>query len=64
MFQVAAMLVRSQFPRESTRLMRASEQYFAIHPDERLTPGDLVRNGWVPSLPRLRDMLSRQLSCN
>ncbi|MFZ4536068.1 hypothetical protein [Propionivibrio sp.] len=61
MFQLAAMVVRSQFPRESTSLMRASEQYFATHPDERLTPGDVVRNGWVLSLPRLRDMLSHQL---
>ena len=24
-------------------------------------PGDVVRNGWVLSLPRLRDMLSQQL---
>lgn len=60
-FQLAAMVVRSRFPRESTSLMRASEQYFATHPSERLAPGDVVRNGWVQSLPRLRDMLSQQL---
>lgn len=60
-FQLAAMVVRSRFPRESTSLMRASEQYFATHPNERLAPGDVVRNGWVLSLPRLRDMLSQQL---
>jgi len=60
-FQLAAMVVRSQFPHESTNLMRASEQYFAQHPNERLAPGDVVRNGWVLSLPRLRDMLSHQL---
>jgi uncharacterized protein (DUF924 family) len=60
-FQLASMVVRSQFPRESTSLMRASEQYFATHPNERLAPGEVVRNGWVLSLPRLRDMLSRQL---
>jgi hypothetical protein len=60
-FQLAAMLVRSRFPRESTSLMSASEQYFATHPDERMAPAELVRNGWVPSLPRLRDMLSHQL---
>lgn len=60
-FQLAATVVRSRFPRESTSLMLASEQYFATHPGERLTPGDVVRNGWVQSLPRLRDMLSQQL---
>ena len=60
-FQLAAMVVRSQFPVESTRLTRASEQYFATHPNERLAPGDVIRNGWVLNLPRLRDMLSHRL---
>ncbi|MBI4742523.1 MAG: hypothetical protein HY777_13455 [Betaproteobacteria bacterium] len=60
-FQLAAMVVRSRFPRESACLMLASEQYFATHPSERLAPGDVVRNGWVQSLPRLRDMLSQHL---
>ena len=60
-FQLAAMVVRSQFPVESTRLMRASERYFATHPNERLAPGDVIRNGWVLNLPRLRDMLSHRL---
>jgi hypothetical protein len=60
-FQIAAMVVRSRFPRESTNLMRASEQYFATHANERLAPGDVVRQGWISSLPRLRDMLTHQL---
>jgi hypothetical protein len=60
-FQLAAMVVRSRFPRESASLMRASEQYFATHPNERLAAGDVLRNGWVSSLPRSRDMLSHQL---
>lgn len=60
-FHLAAVLVRSRFPRESKRLLMASEQYFANHPSERLATGDVVRNGWVQSLPRLRDMLSKQL---
>ncbi len=60
-FQLAAMVVRSRFPRESTRLMLASEQYFATHPGERLATSDVVRKGWVQSLPRLRHMLSQHL---
>jgi galactokinase len=60
-FQAAAMVVRSQFPRESTSLMRVSEAYFATHPNERLASGDVVRRGWITSLPRLRDMLTHQL---
>ena len=59
-FRLAAMLVQFRFPGESKSLLRASEQYFAAHPNERLAPEDVARNGWVLSLPRLRDMLSRQ----
>ncbi|HWS28317.1 MAG TPA: hypothetical protein VN259_17280 [Xanthomonadales bacterium] len=60
-FQLAAMVVRSEFPAESKRLMQAGEQYFAAHPDDRLASAEVLRRGWVVSLPRLRDMLSRQL---
>ncbi len=59
-FRLAAMVVQFRFPSESKCLMRASEQYFASHPNERLPPADVVRKGWVSSLPRLRDMLSHQ----
>ena len=60
-FQLAAMVVRSRFPVESQCLTQASERYFASHPNERLASAEVVRRGWVMSLPRLRDMLSRQL---
>ena len=60
-FRVAAMVVQSQFPGESMCLMRASERYFDSHPNEQLEPAEVVRRGWVLSLPRLRDMLLRQL---
>lgn len=60
-FRLAAMVLQSRSPRESKNLMCASEQYFATHPNERLVPGEVVRNGWVLGLPRLRDMLSNQL---
>lgn len=61
-FRLASMVVRSEFPRESNSLMLASEQYFATHPNESLLPDAVVRNGWVLSLPRLRDMLCHRLS--
>jgi len=61
-FQLAASVIQSRFPNESTRLMLASEQYFAQHPNERMASADVVRSGWVISVPRLRDMLSRQLN--
>ena len=60
-FEVAAMVIRSQFPRESMSLMLAANPYLAAHPNERLASGDVVMKGWVVGLPRLRDMLCRQL---
>ena len=60
-FRLAAMVVQARFPRESTSLMQASERYFARYPDQKLTAAEVVRNSWVLSLPRLRDMLSKQL---
>lgn len=61
-FRLAAVVVQSQFPHESKRLMQASEQYFSVHPDDRLLSGAVVKNGWVLGLPRLRDMLTRRLT--
>lgn len=60
-FRLASMVVQSRFPQEAARLMRASERYFAAHPGERLASAQVVRNGWVTNLPRLRDMLSQHL---
>lgn len=61
-FRLAATLVQSQFPQESDRLLQASEQYFARYPEARRGSSEVVRSGWVASLPRLRDMLTRRLS--
>jgi hypothetical protein len=59
-FRLAAMVVRSRFPAESACLMQVSDQYFALHPSEKLAAEEVVSKGWVLSLPRLRDMLSHQ----
>jgi len=60
-FRLASMVLQSRLPGEAFRLMRASEDYFFRHPDDRLPAADVVRKGWVFSLPRLRDMLSLKL---
>jgi len=56
-FRLAAIVVESRYPCESAALMRASERYFDVHPDQRLTAAEVVRRGWISNLPRLRDML-------
>ena len=60
-FRLASMVIQSRFPDESRLLMQASDAYFSQRPLELLTPQDVVRNGWVFNLPRLRDMLSIHL---
>ena len=60
-YRLAAMVIQSRFPREAGHLMLASQTYFVTHPNEQLAPDEVVRRGWVLSLPRLRDMLSHQL---
>lgn len=61
-FWLAAMVIVNQFPSASKRLMQASEQYFSVHPSEKIDPEDVIRNGWVITLPRLRDRLSRRFN--
>ena len=60
-FRVAGMILQSRFPLAATNLMRACDQYFALHPLDKLPAAAVVQRGWVASLPRLRDMLSRNL---
>lgn len=60
-FRLAAAVIRSQFPQHATNLMQASTRYFSAHPNEQLPSAEVVRNGWVSGLPRLRDALSQQL---
>jgi len=59
-FQLAAMVVEPHFPHESRSLMRASERYFTAHPDQRLSPAEVVQRGWVSNPPRLRDSLTHR----
>lgn len=61
-FRIAGMVVQSRFPSEAVRLMQASEKYFQRHPYDKLPAADVVRNGRVFGLPRLRDMLSLRLA--
>ncbi|TDF52834.1 hypothetical protein [Cupriavidus sp. L7L] len=60
-FRVAAMVLQSRFPMEAARMMAASDQYFRTHPADLVPSAEVVRNGWVWGLPRLRDMLTMQL---
>lgn len=59
-FRVAAMVIQSRFPVESQVLMDCAIRYFETHPEDLRPAADVVRNGDVISLPRLRDSLTRK----
>lgn len=59
-FRVAAMVIQSRFPVESQVLMDCAARYFEQHPEDLRPAADVVRNGDIISLPRLRDALSRK----
>lgn len=59
-FRVAAMVIQSRFPIESQALMDCALRYFERHPEDLRPAADVVRNGDVISLPRLRDSLTRK----
>jgi hypothetical protein len=60
-FRVAAMVLETWFPDESKRLDQASSAYFVTHPSDRVSVSSVIQQGWIISLPRLRDMLGLQL---
>jgi hypothetical protein len=59
--RVAGLVCGRPYTQERQRLLACSRRYFEAHPGSRLEPGELVRRGWVTTLPRLRDMLHEQL---
>ena len=61
-FRVASMVICPRFPNEAAKLMLASENYLSQYPNERLPAAEVVKKGWVFSMPRLRDMLSLKLN--
>lgn len=60
-FHLAAMVLRPHFPQAAAQWQQASRLYFAAHPQEQMDLPEIVRKGWVASLPRLRQMLSQRL---
>jgi hypothetical protein len=61
-FRVAAGVLRTHWPQAAERLRRGSEAYFEAHPEDRCSTAQVVAAGWVTSLPRLRDLMNRQLA--
>ena len=56
-FKCAASILRPNFPEAAEALDRASKAYFTAHPGEELPAHEVIRRGWLISLPRFRDRL-------
>lgn len=61
-FRLAGMVIGSVRPAEAARLRQASDQFFAQSVSAPPLSIQVVAQGWVPVLPRLRDMLSARLA--
>ena len=60
--RVAGLVIKSRFPKESAQLLEKSHHFFQqqeggapLHAEQ------VLKQGWIVSLPRLRDMLTEQL---
>lgn len=60
-FRVAAMVLPEGLGAQSRRLAAAAQAFFDSAPAEELDSGEVVRRGWVISLPRLRQTLASLL---
>ena len=58
---IAARVLGRRYPAEIAHLDAVSEGYLRAHEDERVSAAATVRNGWIVSLPRLRELLTREL---
>jgi hypothetical protein len=60
-FHLAALVLRPHFPQAAAQWQQASRLYFAAYPQSQVDLPEIVHQGWVVSLPRLREMLSQRL---
>ena len=58
---VAARVLSRRFPAEIAHMDAVSERYLRAHEDERVSAAATVRNGWIVSLPRLRELLTHEI---
>ena len=60
-FRVASMILGQRYRQEARRLLSVGDAYFATNPSEQVPPAEVIRQGWVLSLPRLRELLEARL---
>jgi hypothetical protein len=61
-FRIVATILGPQHIAEADRLLTASSTWFVAHNIEALPAADVVRRGWIASLPRMRQLVSQALT--
>ena len=56
-FHLAWQIINHRHPTETANLLNAANAYFEAWPDKKVAAVQVIRNGWISSLPRLADML-------
>ena len=60
-FRVAGSVILNNYPLEAQRLSNIAKEYFSSFPEDYLHASQIVRNEWIISYPRLRDMLIQKI---
>jgi hypothetical protein len=61
-FRIVATILGPQHIAEADRLLTASSTWFVAHNIEALPAAEVVRRGWIASLPRMRQLVSQALT--
>jgi len=62
LLRLASMLVRPRSAEASARLRRAADAFFVNEPAALRDSGEMIRLGWLISLPRFRELLDSRLA--
>ena len=60
-FRVAGSVILNNYPLEAQRLTHLAKEYFISFPEHCLHASQIVRNEWIISYPRLKDMLIQKI---
>lgn len=61
-FRIVATILGPQHAAEADRLLAVSSAWFLAHNVEALPAAEVVRRGWIVSLPRMRQFVCRALT--
>ena len=61
-FRVSGSVILNNYPLEAQRFSTVAKEYFISFPEHCLHASQIVRNEWIISYPRLKDMLIQKIN--